>query len=190
MSVFAENQSRQLTAVAGGAAAFIIPTLFLYPQTARQLQAGTIALMLGLIAGAVIVTRFALLSRRLGMGLVINGVAMWGIGWTCMHLLSPVVGWWIYLVGWMVMTFGMLSIGTADLHKAFLRQFAPLLSIGLWPLMVELAHPAYAATLNAPTQLFIMFAVILGWILLGIGIAPVGSRPSDAPLPVQTTSTD
>lgn len=166
------NQSRRLTAVVGGAAAFIIPSLFLYQKTGRQLRPETLLPAVALIIVGYLLTRATQLNRRVGVGLVINGVALWGIGWMSMQLLANSVGWWIFTAGWILLSFGLIVIGTADFANAMTPSYAIVLLLGLWPLLVELLHPYHVATLSGPIQLFMMFATVLGWIFFGIGATP------------------
>ena len=110
------------------------------------------------------------LKKQLGLGMVINGMVFWGVGWMIILLVDPIVGWWVYVAGWLALSIGFLIYGAVEANKRQLPNYAfALLLLGLLPVMVELASPyRFATELKASGQLLVMFAFSFGWILIGL----------------------
>ncbi|MCA9923357.1 MAG: hypothetical protein KC419_22255 [Anaerolineales bacterium] len=109
------------------------------------------------------------IKRQIGLGLVINGMAFWGIGWFLVLLLSPTVGWWVYVVGWLALSMGFVIYGAEEAHNRNLPHWVLIiLLLGLLPVMAELASPyRFAEELHAGGQLLTMFVYSFGWIMIG-----------------------
>lgn len=120
------------------------------------------------------------IKRQIGLGLVINGMAFWGIGWFLILLMDPVIGWWVYVAGWLALSIGFLIYGSVEAHKKGLPNWVVVvLLLGLLPVTAELASPyRFATELKAGGQLFTMFAYSFGWILIG---KLVSTLPAQAP---------
>ncbi len=109
------------------------------------------------------------LKRQLGLGLVINGMAFWGIGWMLILLVDPIVGWWVYVAGWTALSIGFIIYGAVEANKHNLPNWVVvILMLGLLPVTAEIASPyRFATELKAGSQLLVMFAFSFGWIMIG-----------------------
>jgi len=115
------------------------------------------------------------LKRQLGLGLVINGMAFWGIGWMLILLVDPIVGWWVYVAGWAALSIGFIIYGAVEASKQNLPNWVvAILMLGLLPVSAELASPyRFATELKAGSQLLIMFAFSFGWIMIGYALKSI-----------------
>ncbi|KAA3657478.1 MAG: hypothetical protein DWQ04_27960 [Chloroflexi bacterium] len=115
------------------------------------------------------------LKRQLGLGLVINGMAFWGMGWVLILLVDPIVGWWVYVAGWAALSIGFLIYGAVEASKQNLPNWVLVIfMLGLLPVTAELASPyRFATELKAGSQLLIMFAFSFGWIMIGYALKSI-----------------
>jgi len=109
------------------------------------------------------------LKRQVSLGLVINGMSFWGIGWILILLVNPIVGWWVYMVGWLSLSLGLCTYGSVEVRERKLpNETVILLLLGLIPVTAEFASPyRFANDLAASSQLFVMLFFSIGWILIG-----------------------
>lgn len=118
------------------------------------------------------------LKRQLGLGMVINGMAFWGLGWILILLVDPIVGWWVYVAGWVALSIGFLIYGAVEASNRGLPNYVlVILLLGLLPVTAELASPyRFATEMKAGSQLLIMFAFSFGWIMIGSALKKMPAK--------------
>ena len=162
------NRIGMFITIVGSLAAFILSSgkLFNSQPVAFKIMAAVVP-MIGFISYWIL--QNSSLKRQLGLGMVINGMAFWGIGWILILLVDPIVGWWVYVAGWSALSIGFLIYGAVEASKNNLPNWVlAILMLGLLPVTAEIASPyRFATEFKAGSQLLIMFAFSFGWIMIG-----------------------
>ncbi|MCP5096804.1 MAG: hypothetical protein GY943_14730 [Chloroflexi bacterium] len=111
---------------------------------------------------------------QIGLGLMINGIAFWGIGWLILLFIDPKMGWWIYVVGWAILSLGLITYGANDIRKnGWPTWFILPLLLGTLPVLATIASPYHFVNGIEPiNQLLTMFAYAFGWVLCGMAYSP------------------
>ncbi len=162
------NRIGTLLTVGGSLVAFIMASGKLFDTQPTPFKILAVAVLIMGFAGYWMLQNSSL-KRQLGLGLVINGMAFWGIGWMLILLVDPIVGWWVYVAGWAALSIGFIIYGAVEANKHNLPNWVVgILMLGLLPVAAEIASPyRFATELKAGSQLLIMFAFSFGWIMIG-----------------------
>jgi len=109
------------------------------------------------------------IKKQVGLGLFINGMGFWGIGWLLILLLNPMVGWWVYIAGWLALSLGFIIYGAEEARSRRLPNWmSAILLLGLLPVAAEIASPyRFAEQLHSGQQLLVMLTFSFGWIMIG-----------------------
>lgn len=185
----------RLLIMMSGAGLIFVPLVTVYG--AKLMGLATLFVLFGVVGLAWFYAKQVVgLPTKAGVAFSALGAVLWEMGWGVMILVDKQFGWGVFIVGWALLTAGLMLQGFYMIKKGPLPDWNKYLClVGALPLIAELSNPFFFTSLLPLVQVVMMIFYGVGWVFIGKSLTvhpeveevqkfvPVGTPVQTPPLP-------